>query len=186
MPSDPRAGGPRVLLLGLMATGKSTVGRVLADRLGARYLDNDELVRLATGSALEELRRREGEAGLRAAESAALTAALELPAPAVAGVAAGVVLDPVDRERLAATDAAVVWLRAQPETLARRVAGGGDRPWLRPDPLAAFTRMVRDRYATYEALSDLTVDVDQRTPGQIADVIVDYLHGQKALIEPGR
>lgn len=162
-------------MLGLMATGKTTVGRLLAERLSARYLDNDELVRLATGTALEELRRQEGEAGLRTAESQALTAALQLPAPAVAGVAAGVVLDPVDRDRLATTDATVVWLRARPETLARRVAGGGDRPWLRPNPLAAYQRMVRERYAVYEAICDLTVDVDDRTPEQVVDAIMVYL-----------
>jgi shikimate kinase len=164
-----------VLLLGLMATGKTTVGRLLAARLSARYLDNDELVRLATGTALEELRRRAGEAGLRAAESQALTAALELPAPSVAGVAAGVVLDPEDRRRLADTGATVVWLRARPETLAARVAGGGDRPWLRPDPVAAFSRMVQERYATYESLSDLIVDVDERSPEQIVERIVEQL-----------
>jgi shikimate kinase len=171
--------GLRVLLMGLMATGKSTVGRLLAARLDARYVDNDELVRLATGTALEDLRRREGTTGLRAAESMALTAALELPPPAVAGVAAGVVLDPADRERLAATDAIIVWLRARPGTLAGRVAGDGDRPWLRPDPIAAFSRMVEERYALYEALSDLTVDVDERTPDQIADLIVDQLPAVK-------
>lgn len=171
--------GPRVLLIGLMGTGKSTVGRLLAARLSARYLDNDELVLISAGSALEELRRKEGEAGLRAAESKALAAALELTAPAVAGVAAGVVLDPANRDRLAATDATVVWLRARPETLACRVAGGGDRPWLRPDPLATFQRMAQERYATYEALSDLTIDVDDLTPNQIVDLIVDQLPALK-------
>ena len=175
----------KVLLIGLMAVGKSTVGNLLAARLNARYLDNDELVRLATGTAPEELRQREGVAGLRKAESQALTAALELPSPAVAGVAAGVVLDPVDRDRLAVTDATVVWLRARPETLARRVPAGGDRPWIRLAPLEVFQRMAEERYPSYEALSDLTVDVDERTPEQIVGLIVDYL-GQKALIDPGK
>jgi shikimate kinase len=170
--------GPRVLLIGLMATGKTTVGRLLATRLSAPYLDNDELVRLATGTALEELRLRQGEAGLRIAETQALIAALELPAPAVAGVAAGVVLDPENRSRLAATDATVVWLRALPETLARRVGSGGDRPWLRPDPQAVFERMMQERKAAYEQISDLIVDVDERTPAEIVDVIVDYLESK--------
>lgn len=176
---------PRVLLIGLMAVGKSTVGNLLAARLDARYLDNDELVRIATGTALEELRQRDGEVGLRRAESMALTAALELPAPAVAGVAAGVVLDPADRDRLAATDATVVWLRARPETLARRVPAGGDRPWIKLAPLEVFQSMALERYPSYEALSDLTVDVDERTPEEIVDVIVEYL-AQKALIDPGK
>jgi shikimate kinase len=158
-----------------MATGKTTVGHLLAERLGASYLDNDQLVLKATGAALEELRRRDGEAGLRAAESQALTEALALPAPSVAGVAAGVVLDPADRARLAGTDATVIWLRARPETLAVRVAGGGDRPWLRPDPLAVFTAMAHARYPLYEGVSDLIVDVDGRTPAQIVDLIVAAL-----------
>ena len=175
----------KVLLIGLMAVGKSTVGKLLAAHLHARYLDNDELVRLATGTALDDLRQREGEAGLRKAESLALTAALELPPPAVAGVAAGVVLDPRDRDRLAATDATVVWLRARPETLARRVPAGGDRPWITLAPLPVFQQMARERYPSYEGLADLTVDVDERTPEQIVEVIVDYLD-QKALIDPGR
>ena len=177
--------GHKVLLIGLMAVGKSTVGNLLAARLHARYLDNDELVRLATGTALEELRRRDGEPGLRKAESQALTAALGLAPPAVAGVAAGVVLDPADRDRLAATDATVVWLRARPETLARRVPAGGDRPWVELAPLAVFQGMAQERYPSYEALSDLTVDVDDRTPEQIVDLIVEYLD-QKALIDPGK
>jgi shikimate kinase len=166
---------PRVLLIGLMATGKSTVGTLLAARLSARYLDNDELVRLATGSALEDLRQREGVTGLRAAESQALTAALALTAPFVAGVAAGVVLDPADRDRLSNADATVVWLRARPETLANRVPSGGDRPWLQLQPLAVFQQMAQERYPTYEVLSDLTVDVDERTPEQIVDVIMEFL-----------
>jgi shikimate kinase len=167
--------GQKVLLIGLMGTGKTTVGRLLAARVAARYLDNDELVLIAAGSALEDLRKKEGEAGLRAAESEALTEALDIPAPVVAGVAAGVVLNAGDRARLQATDATVVWLRARPETLARRVAGGGDRPWLRPDPLAAFERMALERYDQYEQISDLIVDVDDRTPEQVVDAIVAYL-----------
>lgn len=177
--------GQKVLLIGLMGTGKTTVGELLAPRLSARYLDNDELVLIAAGSALEDLRRRAGEAGLRAAESQALTEALDIPAPAVAGVAAGVVRNPADVARLETTDATVVWLRARPETLARRVGGGGDRPWLSPDPLAVFQRMSRERNAAYEEISDLIVDVDERAPEEIVDVIVAYLD-QKALIDPGK
>src|SRR5690348_11490036 len=127
--------GQKVLLIGLMGTGKTTVGRLLATRLSARYLDNDELVLIAAGSALEDLRRNKGEAGLREAESEALTEALDLPAPLVAGVAAGVVQSRADVARLEKADATLVWLRARPETLAARVGSGGDRPWLRPNPL---------------------------------------------------
>jgi shikimate kinase len=177
--------GHKVLLIGLMGTGKTTVGRLLAQRLSERYLDNDELVLIAAGAALEDLRRKQGEAGLRAAESQALTEALRMSEPVVAGVAAGVVQNPADIARLQAADATVVWLRARPETLARRVGSGGDRPWLRPDPLAVFQGLAQERNAAYEQVSDLIVDVDERTPAQIVDVIVDHL-ASKGVDRPGQ
>ena len=177
-PGRPGRGGgpaPRVLLVGLMAAGKSTVGRLVAARLGCRYLDNDELVAQAAGSALAALAAERGEGALRAAESAALHRVLDHPPPLVAGVAASVVLDPADRRRLAAADALVVWLRARPETLAARVGDGGDRPWLRPDPLAAFARMAAERARWYAEVADLVVDVDETSPAAVADIVADMV-----------
>ena len=150
----------RIVLIGLMATGKSTIGRLLADRLGWTYLDNDELVRRAAGTALENLRRQVGGAGLHAAETAALQEALTAPGPVVAGAAASVVTSEENRTRLRDSDAYVVWLRARPETLARRVGDETDRPWLRPDPLRALSAMAAERDPLYAAVSDLVVDVD--------------------------
>jgi shikimate kinase len=165
---------PRVLLIGLMGTGKSTVGRRLADRLGAPFLDNDELVRSATGADRDELLRQQGEDALRAAESAALAAVLDAPAPVVANVAAGVVADPADRGRLRDTDATVVWLRARPETLAERAARdpGPARPWLDQDPVGVFTTMMRDRAGWYDEVADHVVDVDDLAPDEVVERIL--------------
>lgn len=161
-----------MLLVGLMATGKSTVGRLVADRLGCDYVDNDALVDAAVGALLAPLLAERGTAALRSAESAAMRLALGYPAPMVAGIAAGVVEDATNRRLLAGVDALVVWLRARPETLAARVGDGGDRPWLWPDPLAAFTRMAVGRAAWYDEVSDLVVDVDDAEPERLADRIV--------------
>ena len=169
----------RYLLLGMMGVGKSAVGRALAAATGGRYLDNDELVRRAAGADLAELASRVGEAGLRAAESAALTVALAEPVPVVAGVAGGVVLDPADRRRLAAArdgGAELVWLRARPETLVARIAGdteaGKHRPWLAGDPVAVLTAMARERAPLYAEVASCTVDVDARTPAEVVAVIL--------------
>jgi shikimate kinase len=169
-----------VLLVGLMAVGKSTIGRELAGRLGYRYLDNDDLVAAAAGTSLAALLHRDGTGGLRRAESAALTVALSLPPAVVAGVAAGVVDEPADRARLVAAAAVVVWLRARPATLAARVGDGGGRPWLRPDPLAAFERMATARAARYAEVADLVVDVDDLQPAAAADVIVRFVRAGSA------
>jgi shikimate kinase len=166
MPAD-----PRVLLLGMMGAGKSTVGHAIAARTGWSYLDNDELVVRSTGRTARDILDADGEPALRAAESAALTEALRLEPPVVAGVAGGTVLVPTDRARLAEARG-VVWLRAGVDTLVARVGAGVDRPWLQPDPRSAISRMVREREPLYAQVADLVVDVEHRTPEQVADVVL--------------
>src|SRR3954471_23418666 len=100
----------RVLLVGMMGAGKTTVGHAVADRLGWPYYDNDDLLRRAAGVDTPTVLDKRGEAALRRAESAALTVALTAAGPLVAGVAGGVITDPLDRQRLRG-GGFVVWLR---------------------------------------------------------------------------
>ena len=118
----------RVLLMGMMAVGKSTIGRALSEATGWPYLDNDELVFKANGVTTREVLDTGGRPAIRQAESKALQQALVEPAPVVAGVAAGVVEVPEDVAALQAADALVVWLRAPIEVLIERVGTGEDRP----------------------------------------------------------
>jgi len=169
--------------MGLMATGKTTVGRVLAQELGWPYLDNDELVLRATGAALEGLRLRAGGERLHEAESAALRHVLAAPPPLVGALAASVVTTPENRAALRRADTLVVWLRARPDTLAARVATGDGsqgaaegadevRPWLGDDPLVVFRQMAADREPFFEMVSQLTIDVDDLTAHQASQHIV--------------
>ena len=114
----------RVLLLGLMGSGKTTVGQALASRLGWSYIDNDDLVEEFAGVTKASLVEAQGATELRAAEAQALRLAIRRPGPLVAGVAAGVVLDPDDAAPLEdpPDDVALVWLRARIDTLAERFA----------------------------------------------------------------
>jgi shikimate kinase len=146
-----------VLLVGMMGAGKTTVGQALAALLGWRYLDNDEQLRLVAGADTRTVQELDGEAALRRAESAALSVALTTAGPLVAGIAGGVVCDPLDRSRLRA-GGFVVWLRADLGTLARRVAGT-DRPWLGADPYDALRRLYAGREHLYAGVADLAVDV---------------------------
>lgn len=161
----------RLLLMGLMGAGKTTVGQAVAEQAGWTYLDNDELVERATGETAKQILAEQGEPALRAAESAALRAAIALDPPVVAGVAGGAVLIPADRMILAA-QRSVVWLRASHALLAERLASDTDRPWLAGDPAAAIERMAADREVGYAEVADLVVDVDGRTPQQIAEEIL--------------
>ena len=170
----------RVLLLGLMGAGKSTVGRALADRLGWPYADNDDLVHDAAGAAKETLLERSGETALRASEAAALRLALHRPGPLVAGIAAGVVLDPGNTTLLgdAPPGTLVVWLRARHATLAARVdADPQDRPWLGGDTLTAVERLGADREPAYAEVADVVVDVDDLAPGAVAERLATLVAG---------
>ncbi len=160
-----------------MGTGKTTVGRALAARTGWPYEDNDLLLQRLTGRSAPDLLAEQGEAALRAGERAVLDAVLALPPPLVAGVAGGVVVDPSDRRRVR-DGGHVVWLRARPETLARRVGAGAGRPWLGDDPLGVLQSLVAARAPLYAEVATQVLDVDDRTAHELAEQVLDRLRGQ--------
>ena len=162
----------RIVLVGMMGSGKSSVGRALAARTGWPFHDNDALLEGATGRTARELAEG-GEAVLRDAESAALRAGLQRPEPAIVASAAGVVLDADDRRRLAAEEH-VTWLRASPETLRERLRSTDDdhRPWLDRDPDAWLRQTDADRAPLFASIADLVVDVDDLRPDEAAGRIL--------------
>jgi shikimate kinase len=159
----------RVLLVGMMGAGKTTVGKELGVTLCWPYLDNDELLARAVGKVTRRVQEEDGERALRRAESAALNMALTMPGPLVAGVAGGVVTNPLDLDRLRA-GGFVVWLRGSMATLADRVEGT-DRPWLGDDPRRAVAELYAGRAHLYQSVATMIVDVDELPPDRIADQI---------------
>lgn len=155
----------------MMGAGKTSVGTAIAHLTGWTYVDNDELVERVTGRTPPAILADDGEEALRAAETDALHRALALPPPAVAGVAGGTVLDPANRDLLRRAPA-VVWLRAGPDTLIRRVGSGAGRARLEPDPAAAITRLSAIREPHYAEVADAIVDVDDLTAEQAAAAVL--------------
>lgn len=156
--------------MGLSGTGKSTVAPLLAARLGVGVVDLDRVVEAAAGMTVAELFESSGEPAFREFEAEELARALAGP-PAVVATGGGAVLRPGNRELLARR-CRVVWLRARPEELTRRLAGTDEaRPLLAEDPVVTLRRLAAEREAAYREVADLVVDVDGLGPDGVVDRI---------------
>jgi shikimate kinase len=158
---------PRVVLVGMMGSGKTTVGQALAARTGWPYVDNDELLDRLVGATPKQILAEHGEAQLRVSESAALMLGLDTPPPAIIGAAAGTILDPENRSALRERGV-VVWLRAGPETLAARSIGAAHRAWLDEGGDTWIRETVAERYPLYASVADMTLDVEGHAPADLA------------------
>jgi shikimate kinase len=164
----------RVVLIGMMGSGKSTVGRRLGALMGWRYYDNDELLERARGATARALLANEGVTELRNGEAEALELGLRQEAPCIVGAAAGTVLDERLRQQMKRR-ALVVWLTADPGTLARRARGAAHRPWLGGDAVAWMTETLAKRAPLYDSVADLKVATDRRRPTAVAAHVAEWL-----------
>ena len=166
-----------VVLMGLMGVGKTTVGRLLAERLGRQLVDSHMRIEALTGRTVRQILAEEGVDALRRNEADALFSALDDTEPRVIAAAAGVVLDPDHVTRLEAARAAgqarIVWLDADPALLAPRTATRQHRPWLEDDPVGTLIGMRAEREHLYRGLADTVVDVAGLTPDEVADAVED-------------
>lgn len=153
----------RVILVGMMGSGKSTIGRLLSEATGWPYVDNDELVRRSHSATPRELLAERGEAVMRAAESSALALGLEVPEPAIIGVAAGAILEPTNRERLR-DGGIVVWLRAGADALASRAMEAEHRPWIDTGGGSWIRDATAEREPLYAAVADIIIDTTAGSP----------------------
>lgn len=163
----------RVFLVGLMSSGKSTVGRALSRRTGWPYVDNDQLLRAATGRSAPDLEAEGGADGLHAAETAAFERSLVLDPPVIVGVAGWIVTVPEFREHVGRAGW-IIWLRARPETLLQRAGTGAGR---RADATSdAWIRRVADeRGPLFASIADLAIDVDRHRPRDVVEQIIEFL-----------
>lgn len=169
----------RVILVGMMGSGKSTIGRLLSEATGWPYVDNDELVRRSHGATARELLAERGEAVMRAAESSAMALGLDVPAPAIIGAAAGTILDPANRELLK-SGGIVVWLRADASALEARSMGAAHRPWLDTGNESWIRETVAARDPLYASIAEITVDTASASPDAVAGELRDRLRDHAA------
>jgi shikimate kinase len=162
----------RVLLVGMMGSGKTTVGQALSARTGWSYVDNDAMVAELAGAPTPELQATRGGDALHVLEAVVVDRILAMDPPLVAGIPGSAIVSESLREHLRA-GGHVVWLRARIETLAARIGDGTSRPFFAGQDVAdTLTRLYEGREPLYAASAHEVVDVDDLEPGAIADRIL--------------
>jgi shikimate kinase len=163
-----------IFLVGPMGSGKSTIGRHLAEVLGRQFVDADREVEKRTGASIALIFELEGEAGFRRRECAVIedvTAGEDL----VVATGGGAVLEPHNRALLRQRGT-VVYLRAPLEVLVRRTRHDRNRPLLQTeDPRARLERILQEREPLYREVADLIVETNHRTVRSVVNEVARRL-----------
>ncbi len=171
-----------MVLVGFMASGKTTVGRLVAERTGWRFVDLDREVERAAGRSVEEIFRSGGEEAFRELE-ARVTRETDLPERAVVATGGGWMARPELRDRW--EGAVRVWLEVEPgDVMARLGDRVGSRPLLAGDSPARSARAILERRREDYARAEVRVDTTERSPEEVADEVLrrvaDHVGGPPA------
>lgn len=158
----------RVVLVGMMGSGKTAVGRRVAARMGARFHDTDEMVVVRAGKPVRRVFEEDGEAEFRRLESESLLEALASPGDGVIAAAGGSVISAENRAALRSGASCVVWLDADVATLVGRTRGAAHRPLIDDDPSARLDDLDKARRPIYDEICSVRID----TVGKSLDEVV--------------
>lgn len=179
--------GPRaIVMVGMMGSGKSTIGSRLAQKLGLPFADADHEIEVAANMTIPEIFAARGEAEFRAGEQRVI-ARLLAQGPQVLATGGGAFMSPETRQRIAERGISI-WLRADMETLFRRVKKRSNRPLLQTaDPEATLRNLLADREPVY-ALADITVtsrdDPHEIVVDAVRDALAVWLANHPAVTQP--
>lgn len=172
---------PVAVVIGPPGSGKTTVGRLVAQRLGVGFRDTDADVETAAGKPVADIFVADGEPHFRELEREAVTTALATH-DGVLALGGGAVLDEHTQSALAAYVAAggtVVFLDVSLAHAAPRVGFNQSRPLLLGNPRSRWAALMEARRPVYERVATLHVHTDARTPAQVAHEIRDHLAGDQ-------
>ena len=165
-----------VSLVGLPGGGKSTVGRQLARRLGARFLDADTVLEERIGMPIRVFFEQQGEAAFRDLEASVIEELTRPSAhPVVLATGGGAVLRPANRDCLR-DRTTVVYLRSTPEELFRRLRHDTQRPLLQvADPLAKLRELYDQRHPLYDEVAHYRIDTGRPSVATLVNTIMMQL-----------
>ncbi|MEU1576127.1 shikimate kinase [Streptomyces collinus] len=169
--------GPLVVLVGPMGVGKSTVGQLLAERLGVSYRDTDDDIVAEQGRTIAEIFVDEGESAFRAIEKTAVHRALA-EHDGILALGGGAILDSGTRALLAGQR--VAYLSMDVEEAVKRTGLNAARPLLAVNPRKQWRELMEARRHLYEEVATAVVATDGRTPEEVTEAALDALELKEA------
>lgn len=172
-----------IILVGLPGSGKTTIGRQLARRLGLRFVDSDQVIEVRLGCSIREYFEREGEEAFRDLEQTVLDE-LTQQHQGVLSTGGGSVLRPVNRQRLHERGH-VVYLRSAPEDVYRRLRHDKSRPLLQvQDPLARLRALYEARDPLYREVAHLVLETGRPSVAALVGKLLAQLE-RAGVLPPG-
>ncbi|WP_033309661.1 shikimate kinase [Streptomyces iakyrus] len=169
--------GPLVVLVGPMGVGKSTVGQLLAERLGVSYRDTDDDIVAEQGRTIAEIFVDEGESAFRVIEKTAVHRALA-EHDGILALGGGAILDSGTRALLAGQR--VAYLSMDVEEAVKRTGLNAARPLLAVNPRKQWRELMEARRHLYEEVATAVVATDGRTPEEVTEAALDALELKEA------
>ena len=171
-PPRPPPRARNIVLVGFMATGKTTLGRLIARKSGFTFVDMDKKIEETAGMGIPKIFEREGEEGFRARERAALQELAGSDRHVIA--TGGGVVTREENHTLLRELGFVVWLHTKKKIIFERVTRNPHRPLLRTeDPFATITAMVEERKPLYKSVADLKVKTCDLSQSEAVGGIID-------------
>jgi shikimate kinase len=164
-----------IALIGFMGTGKTVVGKLLAQKLGKDFIETDALIGEKAGRSIPEIFRQDGEIGFRELEIEVIKN-IAGRKNAVIACGGGIVLNTINIDRLR-RECVIVCLMASPSVILKRTSSDKEeRPLLAvADRLKQIKELLRFRRPFYERAADITVNTSRRKPEKIAGIIIERL-----------
>lgn len=164
-----------IVLIGLMGSGKSTIGRTIAKKLGRRFIDTDRLIERKTGKTVAEIFDGEGESAFRKIERETIKKISQYIGIVIA--TGGGALKEIENFKFLKESGWIIALYASPSTLYQRIAGKRIRPLLlnQEDPVKKLEEVFNERKNAY-AMADFQISTENKNINQIADEVIDLLN----------
>jgi shikimate kinase len=168
----------QIFLIGYRGSGKSTVGRRLAERLNRPFVDTDDEIERTSKQTIAHIFATEGEAGFRDREQHVVFETAKRSKPSIIALGGGAVLRPVNRQLLQGTGKCI-WLQASPQSHFARIRGDADSDSRRPNLTAGggyeeVVGLLAEREPIYRDLADFIVLTDDLSPDEIVVKITDW------------